>query len=182
MIERVMGKIRGTTILSVRHKGSVAVGADGQVTLGDTIVKHEASKLRRFNQGRVIVGFAGATADAFALLERFEGMLKKFQGNTTKAAVELAKEWRTDKVLRRLESLLLVVDKQSSYLISGSGDVIEPDDGVAGIGSGGPIAIAVARALVRHSNLTAREIVQEAMQIVSQICVYTNTKVQIEEL
>ena len=171
-----------TTILAVRHKNSLAIGGDGQVTHGHTVVKHEAHKIRRLLDGKVVAGFAGSTADAMALLEKFEGMLKKAQGNVPKAAVELAKEWRTDRVLRRLESLLLVADKSSTLLISGSGDVIEPDDGVAGIGSGSPMAIAAARALVRHSSLKAPEIVKAAMEIAAGIDIYTNSDIQVEEI
>ncbi len=171
-----------TTILAVRHKNRLAIGGDGQVTHGSTVVKHEAHKIRRLLDGQVVAGFAGSTADAMALLEKFEGMLKKAQGNVPKAAVELAKEWRTDRVLRRLESLLLVADKTSTLLISGSGDVIEPDDGVAGIGSGSPMAIAAARALVRHSSLKAGEIVQAAMEIAAGIDIYTNSGIQVEEI
>ena len=171
-----------TTILAVRHKGSLAIGGDGQVTLGHTVVKHEAHKIRRLLDGKVVAGFAGSTADAMALLEKFEGMLKKSQGNVPKAAVELAKDWRTDRVLRRLESLLLVADKTNTLLISGSGDVIEPDDGVAGIGSGAPMAIAAARALVKHSSLKAAEIVKTSMQIAAGIDIYTNGEINVEEL
>jgi ATP-dependent HslUV protease subunit HslV len=171
-----------TTVLTVRCRGKVAIGGDGQVTIGETVMKHDASKLRRLFDNKVIVGFAGASADAFALMERFEGMLKKFQGNVRKAAIELAKEWRTDKLLRRLESLLAVVDKDVSLLISGSGDVIEPDDGVIGIGSGGPYAAAAARALVKSTTLSAREIVIEALKVTAGICIYTNDKIQVDEL
>ncbi|MBI4566629.1 MAG: ATP-dependent protease subunit HslV [Planctomycetes bacterium] len=171
-----------TTILAVRHGGRVALGGDGQVTHGSTIVKHDATKIRRLADGKVLAGFAGSTADAMALLEKFEGMLKKAQGNVPKAAVELAKEWRTDKVLRRLESLLLVADKDHTLLISGAGDVIEPDDGVAGIGSGGPYAVCAARALVRHAARSAREIVAESLKIAAEVCIYTNDRTHIEEL
>ncbi|MDQ7778741.1 MAG: ATP-dependent protease subunit HslV [Planctomycetota bacterium] len=171
-----------TTILSVRCKGKVAIGGDGQVTIGDTVVKHDASKIRRLYENKVIVGFAGASADAFALMERFESMLKKFQGGVRKAAIELAKEWRTDKLLRRLESLLAVVDKDVSLIISGSGDVIEPDDGVVGIGSGGPYAAAAARALLRKTDLSAKEIVTEALHVTAGICIYTNDRLQIDEI
>lgn len=173
---------RSTTILAVRHKGTVAVGGDGQVTMGQAVVKHRALKIRRMGDDNVIVGFSGSAADAFALLERFEAMLKKFQKNMRKAAIELAKEWRTDKVLRRLESLILVADRESILLISGNGDVIEPDDGVAGIGSGGPLAVAAARALVAHSRLKAAEIVRESLAIVSKICIYTNDQIHVEEI
>lgn len=171
-----------TTILAVRHKGAVAMAGDGQVTHAATVVKHEARKIRRLFEGKVLAGFAGGTADAMALLEKFEGMLKKAQGSVPKAAVELAKEWRADRVLRRLDSLLLVADREHTLLISGSGDVIEPDDGVAGIGSGGAFASAAARALVRHSALKAREIVDKSMAIASELCIYTNDKIHVEEL
>jgi len=171
-----------TTILAVRTAGGVALGGDGQVTQGGTVLKHEAVKIRRLHEGKVLAGFAGGTADAMTLLEKYEGMLKKSQGNMAKAAVELAKEWRTDRFLRRLESLLLVANKEHILVISGQGDVIEPDDGVAGIGSGGPFAVAAARALVRHSKLPAKEIVKEAMSIAAGICIYTNEHLHIEEL
>jgi len=171
-----------TTILSVRHKGRVAIGGDGQVTIGDMVVKHGARKIRRLYEEKVVVGFAGATADAFALLERFEAKLKDFQGSVPRAATELAKEWRTDRVLRRLESLLAVVDKEHSLLISGSGDVIVPDDGIIGIGSGGAVATAAARALVRHSALDAPAIVEEALRIAAGLCVYTNDQIYVEEI
>lgn len=171
-----------TTILAVRHKNGVSVGCDGQVTLGSTVVKHQANKLRRLHDSQVVVGFAGATADSLSLVERFEGMLKKHQGNVPRAAVELAKEWRTDRILRRLESLLLAVNKEHMLLISGSGDVIEPDDAVAGIGSGGPFAAAAARALVKHSSLSAHDIVREAMAIAASLCIYTNETIRIEDL
>lgn len=171
-----------TTILVVRHGGSVAIGGDGQVTHGAIVVKHDAHKIRRLHEGRVLAGFAGGTADAMALLEKYEGMLKKYQGNVPKSAVELAKEWRTDRILRRLESLLLVSDRDHTLLISGQGDVIEPDDGVAGIGSGGPAAVAAARALVKHSPLKAKEIVREALQIAAGLCIYTNDRLHVEEL
>jgi len=171
-----------TTILAVRSGGSVALGGDGQVTLGTTVVKHNAVKLRRLHDGKVLAGFAGGTADAMTLLDKYEGMLKKAQGNVSRAAVELAKEWRTDRFLRRLESLLLVADKERTLLISGQGDVIEPDDGVAGIGSGGAFAVAAARALVRHTKLSSKDIVKEALEITSRICIYTNGQFVIEEL
>lgn len=174
--------IRSTTILSVRHAGRVAIGGDGQVTLNDTVVKHNASKIRRLYDEKVAVGFAGSTADAFALLERFEAKLKDFQGNVPRAAAELAKEWRTDRVLRRLESLLAVVDKKHSLLISGSGDVIVPDDGIIGIGSGGAMAVAAARALVAHSDLDAPAIVETALRITAGLCVYTNDQIRVEEV
>lgn len=171
-----------TTILVVRNGNKVAMGGDGQVTLGATVVKHNAIKLRRLHENKVLAGFAGGTADAMTLLDKFEGMLKKAQGNVAKAAVELAKEWRTDRFLRRLESLLLVADKERTLLISGQGDVIEPDDGVAGIGSGGPYAVAAARALVKHSGLGPAQIVKEALEIAAKICIYTNTQIDVEEL
>ncbi|HEV3029555.1 MAG TPA: ATP-dependent protease subunit HslV [Planctomycetota bacterium] len=171
-----------TTILAVRSGGSVAIGGDGQVTLGTTVVKHNAVKLRRLHDGKVLAGFAGGTADAMTLLDKYEGMLKKAQGNVSRAAVELAKEWRTDRFLRRLESLLLVADKERTLLISGQGDVIEPDDGVAGIGSGGAFAVAAARALVGHTKLPAKDIVKAALEITSRICIYTNAQFVIEEL
>ena len=171
-----------TTILAVRQGSTVALGGDGQVTLGTSVVKHQAVKVRRLNEGRVLAGFAGSTADAMALLDKFEGMLKKFQGNMAKSAVELAKEWRTDRVLRRLESLLLVADRERTLLISGQGDVIEPDDGVAGIGSGGPVAAAAARALVKHAKLAPGDVVREALSIASTSDIYTNARVTVEEL
>jgi ATP-dependent HslUV protease subunit HslV len=171
-----------TTILAVRHKGAVAIGGDGQVTFGATVLKRQAHKIRRLLDGKVVAGFAGSTADAMALLDKFEGMLKKSQGNIARAAVDLAKEWRMDKVLRRLESLLLVADKSNTLLISGAGDVIEPDDGVAGIGSGGPYAVAAARALVQHSGLKAKEIVEAAMKIAAELCIYTNDVIHVEEV
>jgi ATP-dependent HslUV protease subunit HslV len=175
-------KIQGTTILSVRHKGQVAIGGDGQVTIGKTAVKHQSRKVQRLADFQVVVGFAGAAADALSLMERFEAKLKDFQGNVPKAATELAKEWRTDRTLRRLESLLAVVDKDTSLLISGSGEVIRPDDGIIGLGSGGQYAVAAARALVKHSNLSAKEIVEEALKITSQICIYTNDQITVEEV
>ncbi len=171
-----------TTILAVRRGSAVALGGDGQVTHGATVVKHQAVKVRRLHDGKILAGFAGGTADAMTLLEKFEGMLKKFQGNTAKAAVELAKEWRSDRVLRRLESLLLVADRERILLISGQGDVIEPDDGAAGIGSGGPYAVAAARALLKHSALSPAEIVREALALAAATDVYTNDRVQVEEL
>lgn len=174
--------IRGTTILCVRHRGVVALGGDGQVTLGSVIVKAQANKLRRLAEGQVLCGFAGASADAFALLERFEARLKDFPGNMPRAATELAKDWRTDRVLRRLEALLAVADARHTLLLTGTGDVIQPDDGVLGIGSGGGFAVAAARALVAHSGLGAREIVRMALEIAAGIDVYTNRHIQVEEL
>lgn len=179
---RSLERIRATTIVCVRRGGRVALGGDGQVTVGETVVKHDARKVRILSEGRVLAGFAGAAADAFSLLERFEGMLKKYGGSVPRAATELAKEWRTDRVLRRLESLLAVADAQHSLIVSGQGDVIEPSDGVIGLGSGGPFALAAARALIKHSQLPAREIVAEALRIAGEICIYTNDRVQIEEI
>ncbi len=173
---------RSTTILCVRKDGKTAIGGDGQVTHGDTIVKGNARKIRPLLDGKVIVGFAGATADAFALLERFEGKLKDSQGNLRRAAHELAREWRTDRVLRRLESLLIATDKDLALLVSGSGDVIEPEDGVLGIGSGGSYAIAAARALAANTELDAKTIVAEALHIAAGICVYTNAEIYVEEI
>ena len=173
---------RSTTILTVRHKGKVAIGGDGQVTQGETIMKHNAKKLRRLYNDQVLVGFAGATADAFTLFERFEKKLEEYSGNLQRAAIELAKDWRTDRVLRRLESLLAVVNKDYSLLISGNGDVIEPSDGVLAIGSGGPYALSAAKALIKHSDLSAAEIVKEAILIASSICIYTNDNIVVEKL
>ena len=172
----------GTTIISVRRGKKVAVGGDGQVTFGNIVLKSSARKVRRLFHERILAGFAGGTADAMTLLDKFEGMLKKAQGNVAKAAVELAKEWRTDRFLRRLESLLLVADKERTLLISGQGDVIEPDDGVVGIGSGGSFAVAAARALVKHTKLSPAEVVREALEITAKICIYTNSEFEIEVL
>lgn len=173
--------VRSTTILSVRRAGQVAVGGDGQVTMGETVVKADAKKIRRLGEnGQVICGFAGGAADAFALMERFEAKLKDSAGNIRRAAVELAKAWRTDKVLRRLESLLVVVDAETSLIISGSGDVIEPADGLIGIGSGGAYARSAAAALLKHTDLVAEKIVREALGIVAEICVYSNDCITVE--
>ena len=174
--------MRSTTILCVRHNNRVALAGDGQVTLQNTVMKHTAKKVRRLYQDRVIAGFAGATADAFTLFELFEKKLEQYNGNITRAGVELAKDWRTDRVLKRLEALLLVADAEHTFILSGTGDVIEPDDGIAAIGSGGPYAQAAAKALVNHSGLSALEIVKEAMRIASEICIYTNDRIVIEEL
>ena len=174
--------MRGTTIIAVRHKGNVVMGGDGQVSVGNTIMKHSANKVRRMYGDKVIGGFAGATADAFSLFARFEEKLEKFQGNLPRSAVELAKDWRTDKLLRRLEAMLIVADKDHSFLISGNGDVIEADDGILAIGSGGMFAQSAAKALLKHSQLNAREIVEEAMDIAQSVCVYTNSNLTIEEL
>ncbi len=171
-----------TTILAVRRDGRLALGGDGQVSLGNTVMKHSATKVRRLAGGKVLAGFAGATADAFSLLERFEGMLSEHSDNLQRASIELAKEWRTDRALRRLESLLAVADRDSLLVISGSGDVIEPEDGILGIGSGGSFAVAAARALVSHTELSAREVVAESMRIAAEICIYTNEYLTIEEL
>jgi len=171
-----------TTILSVRRDGRVAIGGDGQVTIGETIVKADARKIQRLHNGRVLVGFAGAAADAFSLMEKFESKLDEHQGNVLRAAHELARDWRTDRVLRRLESLLAVVDQSHSIVISGSGDVIRPSDGILAIGSGGPYAVAAARALLQNTDLPAKEIVEKALNIAAQICIYTNTDIYIEEL
>jgi ATP-dependent HslUV protease subunit HslV len=171
-----------TTVVSVRHRGRVAMAGDGQVSLGATIVKHTARKVRRVYHDRVLAGFAGTAADAFTLFERFEGRLEQHRGNLRRAAVELAKEWRSDRVLRRLEALLAVADTEASFIVSGTGEVLEPDDGLIGIGSGGPFALAAARALVGHSELDAKAIATEAMRIAAGICVYTNDQVTVEEL
>ena len=175
-------KIHGTTILTVRHQGSVAIGGDGQVTLGTTVMKADANKIRRLADGKVITGFAGASADAFALLERFEAKLKDFPQNIPRAATELAKDWRTDRVLRRLEALLIVVDAKNMLLISGTGDVIAPTDCVLGIGSGGSFAVAAARALIAHAQLGAAEIVRASLEIAAGLDIYTNTNIAVEEL
>ena len=174
--------IRGTTILAVKHNGKVTVAGDGQVTLDTTILKHGARKVRRLYNDEVIVGFAGATADAFTLFDRFDQKLEQYNGNLLRAAVELTKDWRTDRVLRHLEALMIAVNKDKSQIISGNGDVIEADDDVMAIGSGGPFAQAAARALVRHSNLSSAEIAKEAMKIAAEICIYTNDHVTLEEI
>ncbi len=174
--------IRSTTVICVRHKGRIAIAADGQVTQGQTILKHTAKKIRRLYKGQVLAGFAGATSDAFALFARFEGRLEEYKGNLSRAAIELAKDWRLDKALRQLQALMVVADKESGFLISGTGDVIEPDDGILAIGSGGPYALAAARALITHTDLSAREIAEEALKISSGICVYTNSEITVEEL
>jgi len=175
-------RVRSTTILCVRHAGRVAMAGDGQVSFGDQVMKHTARKVRRMCNETVIAGFAGAAADAFALFAKFEAKLEEFRGNLPRAAVELAKDWRMDRALRRLEALLAVANADDSLIISGTGDVIEPDDGIIGIGSGGGYAAAAARALVKHSTLSAREIVEEGMRIAAGLCVYTNDRVTIEEL
>jgi len=177
-----MEQFEGTTIVSVRRGNTVVLGGDGQVTLGNTIMKANANKVRRLYHDRVLAGFAGGTADAFTLFERFEGKLEKHSGHLTRAAVELAKDWRTDRMLRRLEALLAVADKTSSLIISGNGDVIEPEDSVIAIGSGGPFAQAAARALMEHSELDAETIVKSSLNIAASICIYTNTNITIEVL
>lgn len=174
--------VHSTTIICVRLKGKIAMAGDGQVTLGQTILKQTARKIRRLYNERVLAGFAGATSDAFALFSRFEAKLEEYRGNLSRAAIELAKDWRLDRALRRLEALLIVADKETSFLISGTGDVVEPDDGIIAIGSGGPFALAAARALIKHTDLSAPEIALEAMKITSGICVYTNDQIVIEEL
>ncbi len=175
-------RMHATTILMARRGGRVVIGGDGQVSLGQTIVKGNAKKVRRLAKGAVIGGFAGATADAFSLLARFEGKLEQYHGNLERAAIELSKEWRTDKILRHLEALLIVTDEKSSFLLSGNGDVIAPDGGALAIGSGGPYALAAARALLEHTELGAREIAERALQIAGEICIYTNQNIQIEEI
>ncbi len=172
----------GTTVLAVRRNDKTALAADGQVTLGDTVVKHGAKKLRRLSNGEVLAGFAGTTADAQALFTKFEGKIQEYHGNLERAAVELAKDWRTDRVLRRLDALLIVADAGHIFLLSGNGDLIEPDDGVIAIGSGGPYALAAARALVANTSLTAAEVAERAMQIAAGICVYTNSQIALEEI
>ncbi|MFZ3089730.1 MAG: ATP-dependent protease subunit HslV [Nitrospirota bacterium] len=172
----------GTTILSVRRNNKVAIAGDGQITMGNTVMKRNAKKVRRMYNDKMLAGFAGTTADALTLFEKFEAKLEQYRGNITRAAVELAKDWRTDKVLRRLEALLAVVDAEHSFIISGNGDVIEPEDGIIAIGSGGPYALAAARALSNHTSLSAKEIVQEAMKIAAEICIYTNSEIAVEEL
>lgn len=175
-------RIRSTTILAVRRDGRIALGGDGQVTLGDSVVKHDAVKVRRLSGGKVLAGFAGSAADAFALLDRFEAKLEQYKGNLRRAAIELAKEWRTDRALRRLESLLAACDAQCSLIIGGGGDVIEPTDGIVAIGSGSVAALAAARGLLAHSTLSARQIVETSLQIAGQINIYSNTQITVEEL
>ncbi len=174
--------IRSTTILCVRHGGRVAIAGDGQVTLEKTVLKHSALKIRRLYNGSILAGFAGATSDAFALFARFEGKIEEYKGNLSRAAIELAKDWRMDKALRQLQALMIVADAADSFLISGTGDVIQPDDGILAIGSGGPFALAAARALVKHAQLAAPEIAREALLIASEICIYTNDRITVEEL
>ncbi len=175
-------KIRSTTVIAVRHQGEVAVAGDGQVTMGNVVVKHQARKIRTLHHGKVITGFAGATADAFTLFDKLEQKLEQYSGNLMRSAVELARDWRTDKMLRRLEALLVAVDREHSLLISGTGDVIEPDNGILAIGSGGPYAQAAAQALVAHSDLKAAEICRSALEIAGGICIYTNENIVLETL
>jgi ATP-dependent HslUV protease subunit HslV len=181
-MSRPSREMRSTTILLVRRDGRVALAGDGQVTLGDTVMKSGARKVRRLYNEKILAGFAGASADAFSLLARFEGKLEQFHGNLERAAVELSKEWRTDKILRHLEALLIVADEKSSFLLSGNGDVIAPDGGALAIGSGGPYALAAARALLEHTELGAREIAERALRIAGEICIYTNQNIVIEEI
>ena len=175
-------RIRSTTVLGVRRDGRVVVAGDGQVTVGQTVMKAGARKVRRMADGKIIAGFAGSAADGIALFEKLEGKLKEYGGNLPRAAVELAKDWRTDRVLRRLEALLLVADRERLFVLSGTGDVIEPDEGVIAIGSGGPYALAAARALLRHTSLDARAVAEAALGIAAELCIYTNTNVTVEEL
>jgi ATP-dependent HslUV protease, peptidase subunit HslV len=175
-------QIHATTIIGLRHNGHVAIGGDGQVTLGTTVMKQKTNKIRRLYNNSVLVGFAGSAADAFSLLERFEEKLEQYQGQLARAAVELAKLWRTDKYLRQLEALLAVLDKDHALIISGTGDVIEPDDGIVAVGSGGSYALAAARILTKHTNMSAKDIVQESLNAASDICIYTNKNFTIEEL
>ena len=172
--------IHATTILAVRHQGHTAIGGDGQVTLGAVVMKSDANKIRRLHGGKVVVGFAGASADAFALLERFEAKLKDFQGSVPRAATELAKDWRMDRALRRLEAMMIAVDQEHLLLVSGTGDVIQPTDGVAAIGSGGAYALAAARALITQASLSAREVVQKSLEIAADLCIYTNRNIAVE--
>lgn len=177
-----MKEFHGTTIVCVKKDGHVAMGGDGQVTLGQTAIKHTARKVRKIYNDKVMVGFSGATADALTLFDKFESKLEEYRGNLKRAAVELAKDWRTDRMLRRLEALLTIADKDSMFLISGSGDVLEPDDDVLAIGSGGAYAQSAAKALIKHSGLDARAIVEESLRIASEVCIYTNDKIVVEVL
>jgi len=175
-------RIHGTTVICVRRDGKVVLAGDGQVTLAENVVKHTAKKIRRLWNDRILAGFAGSTGDAFSLFSRFETKLEQFNGNLSRSSVELAKDWRTDRALRHLEALLLVADQKNTFLLSGTGDIIEPDDGVAAIGSGGPLALAAAQALLKHTALSAREIATEAMEIAGKLCIYTNNHIHVEEL
>ncbi|HEX8493301.1 MAG TPA: ATP-dependent protease subunit HslV [Pyrinomonadaceae bacterium] len=175
-------RVRSTTVLLVRRDGHVALAGDGQVSMGDTVMKSSARKVRRLYNDKILAGFAGATADAFSLLTRFEGKLEQYHGNLERASIELSKDWRTDKMLRHLEALLVVADEKTSFLLSGNGDVIAPDDGVLAIGSGGAYALAAARALMKHTELPARDIAVEALRVAGEICIYTNTNIIVEEI
>lgn len=177
-----VNKLHGTTILAVRHRGGCAIAGDGQVTMGRTVMKHGAKKIRRMHNGQVLAGFAGSTADAMALFTKFEAKIEEFRGNLERAAVELGKEWRTDRVLRKLEAFLVVADRDSSFLLSGAGDVIAPDDGLLAVGSGGSYALAAARALALHTDLDAPTLALEAMKVASRICIYTNDEITVESL
>lgn len=177
-----MDSLHATTILAIRNQNKVCIGGDGQVTFGNTVLKQKAKKIRRLYQNKVLAGFAGATADAFTLFEKFEKKLEQYNGNIARAAVELAKDWRSDKILRKLEAMLIVANEEHLYIISGNGDVIEPDDDVTAIGSGGPYALAAARALMKHSALSMREIVEESLHIAAEICIYTNNEIGVDEL
>ena len=174
--------IHGTTILAVRHQDKTCLAGDGQVTFGATVLKHGARKIRRLYNQSILAGFAGSAADSFALFSRFESKLEQYRGNLERSAVELARDWRTDRLLRRLEAMMIVADRSSTFLLSGTGDLIEPDDGIVAVGSGGPFALAAARALARHSQLNARQIAEEAMAIAGGICIYTNSHLTVEEL
>ena len=174
--------IHGTTILAVRHQDRTCLAGDGQVTFGNTVLKHGARKIRRLYNESILAGFAGSAADSFALFSRFESKLEQYRGNLERASVELARDWRTDRLLRRLEAMMIVADRKSTFVLSGTGDLIEPDDGVVAVGSGGPFAMAAARALTRHSELSARQVVEEAMAIAASICIYTNRNLTIEEI
>ncbi len=178
----LMDQFHATTILAIRHQGKTAIGGDGQVTLGNVVMKRDAQKIRKLMGGKVLVGFAGGAADAFALLERFEAKLNDLAGNVPRAAVELAKDWRTDRAMRRLEAMMIAADKENLLLVSGTGDVIQPNEGILGIGSGGSYAVAAARALVSHSQLSATEIVKNALQIAGDMCIYTNGNIVVEEI
>jgi ATP-dependent HslUV protease subunit HslV len=174
--------IHATTILAVRHQGKTVLAGDGQVTLGNTVIKQSARKIRRLYNETILAGFAGSAADSFALFSRFESKLEQYRGNLERAAVELARDWRTDRLLRRLEAMLIVADQKTTFLLSGTGDLIEPDDGIVAVGSGGPYALSAARALARHSQLSARQIAEESMAIAGDICIYTNRTINVEEL
>ena len=175
-------RIRSTTILAVRRDGEIAIGGDGQVTLGDTAIKHSARKIRKIHDDRVLIGFAGSASDAITLYENLEKKLQQYRGNLQKSAVELAREWRNDRILRQVDALMIAVDANDAYLISGNGDVIAPDDDVLAIGSGASIALAAAKALLKHSDLTAKEVISEALQLTSEICIYTNAQIEIDTI